>query len=499
MKRTKRFILTAVLAAAALFLCGVPAVSAGVSNTVVCDSDDFSSGLNMGEWYTSVNDIKGTEEGIVFGESLASGSRIASRTQLYNPQADPAAESFSAELTFNVKKQIAGRIAVSFGLRLPNSETGSANTTAVYLASQEEKIVLGVSNYDAQGAENTVLEAKDTGVALSGESAKVELSLSVSQGGGIEVLVGETQMISDADAGCAAAGYFGVSITAAGNSFAVEKIRLAGYSNNTPENTNIMENFDKNCYNTADLRTAVPYGGQGVLLPQNGALAFSGLMEGYISTTNRYSNSELAFDIPFLRRTPAYDEEQNLTAPVSAGFSVALGCTSADSLTTNAAVTFKLVPSGGNNMVAPTATHLEVYEGNELLKTVHLPHAYNIWDENIVAGRSVGVVINVKDGSVSFGLRFDNEIGYTNLYTGTFSSNPDGFIRIYADGTPVSQAGSLSANSVRKCDFTIDNLSVTNMDEDARVVVSEYVASYSEVGDYEYGSTWDDEDMLFFD
>ena len=37
------------------------------------------------------------------------------------------------------------------------------------------------------------------------------------------------------------------------------------------------------------------------------------------------------------------------------------------------------------------------------------------------------------------------------------------------------------------------------MDEDARVVVSEYVASYSEVGDYEYGSTWDDEDMLFFD
>ena len=37
------------------------------------------------------------------------------------------------------------------------------------------------------------------------------------------------------------------------------------------------------------------------------------------------------------------------------------------------------------------------------------------------------------------------------------------------------------------------------MDEDARVVVSEYVASYSKVDDYEYGSTWDDEDMLFFD
>lgn len=498
MKKTKALCLTLALTLA-IAACNVTAALAGVSHKVVCDTSDFSSGINMGSWYTTSNAIVGNSEGIVFGEELARGSRIASKSMLYNPASNPAGEAFSADVALNVKKAVTGRIAVCFGLALPNSEIGSANTTSVYLVTEEDKILLGISAYGADCAERTILDPVDTGAALGG--AEIAISLSVSQGGGITVRVnGGDPLCENADADCAASGYLGVGITEKGNSFAITRIRISGYSNYTPENMNVLENFDSDRYNKTVLSTAVENSAdQGIVLSSGGALKFDNVSVGYLSTRRVYSNAEISFEIPEIRRAPLYGEDGSVVAPISSGISLSLGCASAGGFYPAKALEFRLVPRGGNNVVPPSSVCLEVYRGSQLADTVVLPAAYNIWSESAVRGRSVGVLVNVTDCRVTFGLRYSDEIGFTPVYESVLDANPDGYIRISAAEAKSDLPAGVDGRFAKKASFSVDNLSVTNTDEDARILVAEYVASFSSVKDYSYTDTWDDGDLLFAD
>ena len=501
--------LIVVLMAAAVCLCVMPSVvaNAGVSNRVVCDSEDFSNELNLGDWYISDKDIRGTQEGIVFDNAVGGGEFLSSKTKLSNPNADLTAQCFAADLTFRFKEAINGRVAVTWGLRLPYSDLDSANTSMLYFTTKKEggvlglggknKLYIGISSYDASGNEKIVL-AETALNSETGNDNAVCVSMKVTQGGGLTVIADETTAYDSQDAKCATAGYFGIGITSKNNDFTVKKLTLKGFSDFSPENTNLLATFNQNQFNTAEIRTVVAVAGQGSILPRNKRLEFTDLTEGFVATRYRYSNSEISFDVPYIQRTPVYDAQGNLVKGISAGFSVGLGHVTSDNLTDEAAITFKFVPEGGSKEVVPSRTKVQVYLGKTLLDTVQLALTYNIWDNSVVKDRTVGVLITVRDCTVSLGLRYADEVGFTKIYSHEFESNPDGYIRITGNGTPASQAANLPEKSVEKCNFAVDNLSIVNNDADGQLKYADYVVSYESVKDYDYVYPWDDNDMLFY-
>jgi hypothetical protein len=120
-----------------------------------------------------------------------------------------------------------------------------------------------------------------------------------------------------------------------------------------------------------------------------------------------------------------------------------------------------------------------------------LPEKYNVF-----SAKSEGLIFNIKltmtDGLIEAGIKLSTETEYYTIFSIQTSSSITGHIRIsgYGDGTYGDGACS---------NFTIDNVSVKNTDQNAKNTANygyESNSAWIQWDGYEYEDTWKDDELL---
>lgn len=474
---------------------------AGIISTDFGDSEKVKNvELDSAKWFFTDSLAASSLEYayVLFGTETTAEDRLINRNAIHNLAEYGQTEQFTLKTVFQMMKdsnmadapRSAGiRWGASFGLSYAGAgygEAGSVFIGAEYISSGVYDMVIVAFDENGESElnrirSNTIAEGKKTTMVIkSYVNGNVEVVMSGN--GHTDEKVFEMENVMPKS------GYFGYvqSATMGCRLYRFDMFSLA-YGN--PENVNVYETFSNDCYNAEVLYSQAAYGfkkGNGLTV-KDGKLTFKDAAGAFISTKYVYSNAEIAFDIPDMRRTGGYDGKYYI--PETSAFGVCFGATSYKEENANYRVNVKFYKDGYDSRVSLD------FAGKEKV-SAKLPEKFNVWSDETVNGRTVKIRLLMVDGVVSVGIKYAGESAYKEIlnYTLTdaeMSENVDGYIRLYADGN-ASDNGEYSVLS----NMTVDNLSITNFDRNANTVTAGYRSNVWHTEDYDYIDKWDDNDLL---
>ena len=287
------------------------------------------------------------------------------------------------------------------------------------------------------------------------------------------------------------AGYIGFAQIGINEVF-VNKADVNAYTNATPENFNYVEKFDNNemNHNAWYTKSSIGYYTNSYLRSENGTLHFSNVGSAQVSSTYQYSNFVLDFDLADMQRTAEYDAQGKVTRPVNKQFGVEFGSTAYKTYDTPM-YRIKIYGDGATALRSGSATMLAVEEYGKTIGLISFPEEYNIWDENIVAGRAVNFRIKVVDKVAVVMIKFADEAGYTTVCTYALNATPTGYVKIRGFGDSYSGASWKGTKYREQGNFKIDNLMIKNLDFNGKVKDIGYKFYKWEIpDDFDYVDPW---------
>ena len=132
---------------------------------------------------------------------------------------------------------------------------------------------------------------------------------------------------------------------------------------------------------------------------------------------------------------------------------------------------------------------IEFYNGEKLLEKVPLSQENNIFG-NALYGKTISVWLQMLNGNLTVWLKTQGGNGFSKVYQVNTGDTPNGCVQIRANGSSQKDVFSTLGN------MTVDNISVTNFDMDAKKQAVAFRTNIWDVSDFEYEDTWDDNDLL---
>ena len=236
----------------------------------------------------------------------------------------------------------------------------------------------------------------------------------------------------------------------------VKAVKFVSYRYETPENSDISEDFEKGTINQ-NLLTSKMIGFPAQYLPcyarveeYEGSQVFMFNNSGgtYIGTLQEYSNFELSFDIPYIQNLAQWNEAGEAVKPISGEMVIGWGyqepnpAGAADYMQAEQSVSLrsgtKIVPKGYSDLTVTPETHKFFSPGCD---------------------RGVSVKLSMIDAEAVVYLKWMDETNWTEaLRYQTGTQTPLGYIQIW-----VLTPGNLA----------IDNIKIVNKDSNPKQVTSE--------------------------
>jgi hypothetical protein len=243
-------------------------------------------------------------------------------------------------------------------------------------------------------------------------------------------------------------------------------------------------------------------------------LVFRNVSQGYFGTREKFSNFELKFDVTDMNRVAEYDEEDNLIEVISHWFMIGFGVDNYNDPPSerNLATYLMLESLSGNSASRPIdhevgtprndryVLYNDAITGTStnIASFYAQPNAYSLWDATKIGDKTVSLKFTVVDGLIELFFKLEGEADYVKVYSYDLGITQTGHIRIYTYGT--GGVDSMGFKYTSTLNMTIDNLEITNLDNDAVKLVKAAPAYRSNVTppvkDFVYKTVTDDSDLL---
>ena len=401
--------------------------------------------LATSNWNNPEGDVVIEEGKLVFPKESTDYTRFITKTPIKKEEKVPNLVSVAASLTFNQLPKGKSFI-LAFGVSGIESLAGEAGNIEVTFTNNGG-IKVGITVYNDDGTAQEIMAPMSCGMSLNRE-AKVYVV--ITNEGNIELTV-NNQKVGAGKLPISGEGRFGFLQTGECG-VVISNIELMHYEYDTPENTNIVEDFEKGGLDTSKLTskmiTAVikypmgqfveNYNGNQVLMHLNTSVA-------YIGTVYKYSNFEMTFDVPYLNIKSEYADDGLMKKAAFEKLMITIGGEKADwdSARFDLAAEVIALEKG------------KVYSnGNKDEYTTTLTK--NPFEE----GKPFSMQVKVVDGMLTVGMKWLEEKNFeTVLQYKLKGSTPTGHLHIWA---PTAAT------------FALDNLKITNLDDDANIIETEY-------------------------
>lgn len=451
MKKQFRF-LTALLSVLCLIFSVFPVTVWAGSSRITIDDSSFAEKINNTIWNNPSGDVISQDGKLIFPAESTGDTRLISKTAV--SKSDVTDEMLHAAFQLDA-------------LQIPEGETflfACGLRSIESLPGEKGNVELQFTNNGGVQAGLLVYETSDSPVALaesravSGSTISVEMTLTASQK--LTVKINGTVLY---DGALAVTGEGRVGFLQSGSCQAeISAVKVEIFSYNTPENANVMENFDNGTMDTSLLSCGMikdfgyypcrisvdEYNGNNVMLFKNSGL-------GYIGTKYQYSNFELTFDVPYLQREEVYSENFELLTPKSSWFGITFGDEYMD------ATWYDYDYKSPYMIYFNEWSNIIDFKNNSkvLASLAETDHAFFAEGEQ----RGFSVRFAVVDAHVEIGIKWMEEENFTTVceYDIANGQTPTGYIHIW---------GSEPNN------FAIDNIVITNKDKNAQLTQTEYKA-----------------------
>lgn len=335
-------------------------------------------------------------------------------------------------------------------------------------------------------------------------TGKFTLQTEVSADGTAEIFI-DGEMILRAE-GTNAEGYICLgqkSVAAGAVEAEIDNVVILNNYYDRPQNSEIIADFNDDDYNVNDWYIkSTGFGGiSSGLYVSEGQLHFNNVAQDTTFATRRkYSNFELRFDITDLRRRVVYDEKGNKTYPVSSWIGVSFGCdreyvediVNFGEFYGTAPLLYFYVDLDAETWEKTSKTKL-MLNNYGAYQSFELPDKFDFYDA-ANADKIVKIKMTMEDGVLTVKMKYDDGF-YETVLMKDFGFTPLGFVQFWGMGDLGYDSTGGDALMVGK--FTLDNISVSNLDKKPNIVDSKYESSKRpEREDYPYEEKDDDEEFL---
>lgn len=457
-RRLKSILVLAAVLVTSCFTYVLPVEAGQLTNVI--DTSSVDKEINSAYWNNVDDDVSAEEGVIVFPEESTEDTKLITRNLARVAEGVESLVEMRANLKFD-KLPENEKFVLAFGLSSIAASIGEAGNLEI-IFENKGGLKLSVIAYSQDGEAVELLKEKAAG-SLSGTDVKIVISTNQK----LTLRVGSSQ-IYQGDIPFMPEGRIGFLQT--GSCAArVRDIYIETYQYERPENCDIYEDFEDGEFN-ANLLTSVLRASRSnsdspaVLgideINGNHAFRFYQVTTGYIGTMYDYSNFEMSFDVPYLRRNVELDEDGKQVEARSNDMIVAFG------LTGN---TFSndMWTGGPEYLLFTRRNTIATYTGH----TASVASNYPFFDGPNDKGFSVK--LRVMDGQVTVYLKWMEETEWTQVMNYSFTT-PTGTISIWTAGG----------------DYAIDNLKIVNKDSQPNLIDVEYKSNVlKNTGDWEYEPT----------
>lgn len=447
MRKTTRRIGKWCLAAMALVLMvsAVPTnvlqVSAGSENVVI-DNTSFAEELDKTKWNAPGGDILVEGGKLIMGADSTEDTRLITRKAMKNTEIYK--DIFNADFSIKLNKLPENqKFIIAFSLNRAESyfeEDG--NVELVFENKQGVKVSLRA--FDEDGKEQVLAAAQSCGVAV-GKTFSVSIAATKEED--IKVAVNNKAIYNGASP-VEPDGRIGFLQTG-GCAAEIQKVKIVSYNYFRPENMNVEEDFENNAINVNAMtvytaRTTGQFPAGILIEDWNGSkvLRFRNMYYGIFGTKYQYSNFEVSFDVPMVRRKALADENGILLESATSVFALSI-----------ASVTDQCVANGFYK-----SADAIIFNGTKVssLKNGHLTELADkgYFDPNTTEGFSVK--LSVIDTVVTLWIKALDSDKYDMIMQYSLGdATPQGYFQICAH---------------ESSNFAIDNFKLVNKDEKANVL-----------------------------
>lgn len=508
MNKKKKKILFA-LGAASLLGVGVSAamistpatsLSAGSSIRYVLSANSVVDGyINSGDLRVS-GDVSGYGSSLVIKEGKAIAKmRInnygdAGLKYLYRASFDLSLDSLSNQGIFRICSGLSG----------VSSAYSSKGALSFDIEKAYDTVFFSVTEHYGDDMETTLLSKQE--ITALKEGTKTTFAIDVLTEGKMTLKIGGKTILEDAPLLESGTGYFGF-MSEGDNEVRISSPVVYGYTYNAPENVpDYLETFDKEpgsynanyFYSSSDASPVTP--SYLAVDKDVGALHFSNVSASQISTKYMYSNFEMEFEVPQLQRTATYDENGNITSPITSGFGIGWGIedpmSSAGQTWTNSTwLHFENIAINGDidHSVPNAHPRVVLYTAK---KSRHLAELKsNFFDPS--EKRIPTIKARLVDGVLDAYVKYDDEEYGDSIFHYDLGETAEGYLRILTLGDSSVPAKGMGYASTSN--FSIDNWSIKNLD--AEKYRQETTVDYRSNGidggnDFNYTTKTDDSDLI---
>lgn len=424
---------------------GVIEVNAGFSNVII-DSSSFQETLDTSKWNVPEEDVVVLDGKLVFSADSTQDTRLITKEAVSN--SNYKKELFSANYTINLqevpKEQ---KYIVAYSVATIESYSEEAESVELIFENRGG-LKASLVAYDEDGEAEVLVAPKSVAISQGKNftvsvQATTKMKLKV-QINGRTFFEGQSPVDLEGRLGFFQTGKCRAQISA---------LNIVSYKYDRPENANIIEDFESGTINTNTLTSRMTSScahPSGVHVEEyNGSqvLMFKNVNMGYIGTRNQYSNFELEFDIPYMLHNAQVREDGTLISPQHTGFVVSFGGDSAEyeDFGYGMAAEGVIFSNGDSRFINAD-------------ETVYTYDDKNYYDVEKDEGFSVK--IRVVDARAHVYVKTLHASKYDELFSGEIGNiTPLGYIHIWSMG---------------QSNFAIDNLKVTNLDDNPNINEVEY-------------------------
>lgn len=432
-----------------------------------------SSGtINEVDWHSTDTHIVCKDRNLVIpAQSSTSDTKFVSKTLVTKTAAE---EMVRVESVLRLTELPEGKqFILAFGLSNIEASSGETGNVEIVFA-DEGGIVVSVIAYGEEGAQ-TLVEKQKCGISLGRDFA---LNAAISSDAAFSLKI-NGRNIYESKLMVSGTGRFGILQTGScGAEFS--KLNVICNYYDTPENVNIVEDFEDGEFNAnvlcsclygSNAENATPsgcsieeYNGSKVLMFRNAGL-------GWFGTLYQYSNFEVTFDIPYYLHEDVLDEEFNVLTPRS--YTPCLGFGEQDPR------------PYGEAYVKDTDLLLfgRDYCRSHMKKLFDVNYSeigYGDISGDISKNQGYSVKATMIDGTMTVQVKPLSGGVYKTVVTQKYEDFRSGYIYIWSSGHD---------------NFAIDNFTLTNLDEPSNLIEVEYKSSVIKAEDYV--PTEEEEQMVF--
>lgn len=438
----------------------VTPVKAG-SSTLTVDKSSFQTELDTSQWNAS--DGRVTAEGgkLVFSKDSKSSTSLIAKVIAKNTGYHDYIVKTKAVMNL---KEIPDKGIFTLGLGLTSIEAsmGEPGNIEIQFA-RDGGTKASVVVYDKDGNKTEVTTAS----VSFGSSTKVEATISAESV--LKVSVDGRTLCND-KISVDGEGRVGFMQTG-GCAVTISDVTVEAYNYDRPENVDVYEDFENESININSLTANmvyttgkyVPYGMEIRENNGNRAMVFQNMSLSYLGSLYKYSNFELTFDVIGLQRVNETDDQGNILVAKNNNFAVSFGDEAADY----------------SGYGYETSADMVVFNDKSQASSLNYKHIGNGADKgydyyNAECTRDFTIRVSVIDGMVTASVKWIDETNFTEILSYNLSNKtPLGYVHIWTSGS--------------NCNMSIDNLTLTNKDKDAKTVEVDFKSAVYEIPeDFKY-------------